>query len=227
VLAPGRCPGPAGVTCDQRRGGGGSPSRPTVPRRARSGRGGPCCPQACGPAAADSRARKVARHRQVRAVALDQAADDAGGIKHALGTDRRGQPGSARPCSVTSGIVPSLAPPGPRSRTRPCERPGSSTAVRLCGRARLTLPMLLPPRARLWDPLAAAAPGNAILCARASHGPVRRRRWSPCSWSTANSPAMSAAGAGEVCVGSVQKSTRSSLPPSLTAARTSPSSLRF
>ena len=109
-------------------GGGGSPSRPTVPRRARSGRGGPCCPQACGPAAADSRARKVARHRQVRAVALDQAADDARGIKHALDTDRRGQPGSARPCSVTLGIAPSLAPLDPQG---PGPGPANGPVLRL------------------------------------------------------------------------------------------------
>ena len=93
-------------------------------------------PQACGPAAADSRARKVARHRQVRAVALDQAADDARGIKHALDTDRRGQPGSARPCSVTLGIVPSLEPlgphgPGPGPANGPVLRlrPGSPAAL--------------------------------------------------------------------------------------------------
>jgi hypothetical protein len=109
-------------------GRGGSPSRPTVPRRARSGRGGPCCPQAGGPAAADSRARKVARHRQVRAVALDQAADDARGIKHALDTDRRGQPGSARPCSVTLGIAPSLAPLGPHG---PGPGPANGPVLRL------------------------------------------------------------------------------------------------
>ena len=151
------------------------PSHGASPRPIRAWRA--LLPQACGPAAADSRVRKVARHRQVRAVALDQAADDARGIKHALDTDRRGQPGSARPCSVTFGhrSLPCTAWSA-RSRTRPCERPGSSTAVRLSGRARLTLPMLLPPRARLSDPLAAAAPGSAILCARASHGPLRRCR---------------------------------------------------
>ena len=85
-------------------------------------------PQACGPAAAGSRARKVARHRQVQAVALDQAADDARGIKHALDTDRRGQPGSARPCSVTLGIAPSLAPLDPQG---PGPGPANGPVLRL------------------------------------------------------------------------------------------------
>jgi len=85
-------------------------------------------PQACGPATAGSRARKVARHRQVRAVALDQAADDARGIKHALDTDRRGQPGSARPCSVTLGIAPSLAPLDPQG---PGPGPANGPVLRL------------------------------------------------------------------------------------------------
>ena len=141
-------------------------------------------PGVAGPAAPGLWPRRRGQPRQEgsspssgTAVALDQAADDARGIKHALDTDRRGQPGSARPCSVTSGhrSLPCTAWSA-RSRTRPCERPGSSTVVRLSGRAGLTLPMLLPPRARLWDPLAAAAPGSAILCARASHGPLRRCR---------------------------------------------------
>ena len=102
------------------------PSHGASPRPIRAWRA--LLPQACGPAAADSRVRKVARHRQVRAVALDQAADDARGIKHALDTDRRGQPGSARPCSVTLGIAPSLAPLGPHG---PGPGPANGPVLRL------------------------------------------------------------------------------------------------
>jgi hypothetical protein len=102
------------------------PSHGASPRPIRAWRA--LLPQACGPAAADCRARKVARHRQVRAVALDQTADDARDIKHALDADRRGQPGSARPCSVTLGIAPSLAPLGPHG---PGPGPANGPVLRL------------------------------------------------------------------------------------------------
>jgi len=42
--------------------------------------------------------------------------------------------------------------------------------------ARLTLPVWLLPQLGLWDPPAAAALRSAILCASASHGPLRRCR---------------------------------------------------
>ena len=149
------------------------PSRGASPRPIRAWRA--LLPQACGPAAADSRARKVARHRQVRAVALDQAADDARGIKHALDI------GVASPAvPVPAQLLWASLPPLHRLvRTVPDQALRTARFFDCgpaLGRARLTLPMLLPPRARLWDPLAAAAPGSAILCARASHGPLRRCR---------------------------------------------------
>ena len=120
------------------------PSHGASPRPIRAWRA--LLPQACGPAAADSRARKAARHRQVRAVALDQAADDARGIKHALDTDRRGQPGSARPCSVILGIAPSLAP-----------KPSATMASALMCAARSEIPARAAISATVAGPSASAS----------------------------------------------------------------------
>ncbi len=50
----------------------------------------------CGLAATYSRGRQVAHHRPVRAVALDQAADHAGIVEHAIDPDGCDQAGGAR-----------------------------------------------------------------------------------------------------------------------------------